>query len=172
MAELSGFEVLALVKEISSTLRGAYINNIYSFGQSQILRFRKPDMGDQWLLVSPKFGAWISTKVIERAETTEFTSRLRGHLERARLVGASQVDLDRVYEIEFDGEDKMKLIVELMPPGTIIVLAKDGKIQLVLREVRSPRRRVLRGEMYEPPAQSRLSPATFGVEDVEKILRS
>jgi predicted ribosome quality control (RQC) complex YloA/Tae2 family protein len=172
MAELSGFEVLVLVKEISSTLRGAYINNIYSFGQSQILRFRKPDTGDQWLLVFPKFGVWISTMVTERAETTEFTSKLRGHLGRARLAGASQVDLDRVYEIEFDGDDKMKLVVELMPPGNIIVLAHDGRIQLALLEVRSARRRVVRGELYVPPAQSRLSPAKVGVEEVEKMIRS
>jgi predicted ribosome quality control (RQC) complex YloA/Tae2 family protein len=172
MAELSGFEVLALVKEISATLRGAYINNIYSFGQSQILRFRKPGTVDEWLLVSPKFGAWISRMVTERAETTEFTTKLRGHLGRARLAGASQVDLDRVYEIEFDGDDKLRLVVELMPPGNIIVLAHDRRIQVALREVRTARRRVVRGEVYEPPGQSRLSPGTVEVEDVEKMLRS
>lgn len=172
MAELSGLEVLGLVKEIDSTLRGAYVNNIYTFGPSQLIRFRKPDAGDHWLVVSPKLGVWISKKVSDRAETNEFTSKLRGELERARFVEAKQVDLDRIFELELEGKERRKLIVELMPPGNIIVVDSDGIVRLALEEVRSSKRRVLRGRRYEQPKSSRLSPALIVASEVEDMLRS
>ena len=169
MAELSGFEVLALLKEIDSALRGTYINNIYSFGTSQLLRLRKPESPDVWLVVSPKKGAWISASVSERAETTEFTSKLRSELERARFTGTGQVDLDRVFEIVFDGGEQRKLILELMPPGNVIVTGENGTVALTQREFRSTTRRVARGERYQPPRQTRISPIDVKAEDVARM---
>ena len=167
MAELSGFEVLALLKEIDSALRGTYINNIYSFGTSQLLRLRKPESADLWLVVSPRRGAWISGSVSERAETTGFTSKLRGELERGRFAGTGQVDLDRVFELVFDeGQQTKKLILELMPPGNVVVVGGDGKVILAQQEFRSPARRVVRGEPYQPPRQTRTSPLELKASDV------
>lgn len=170
MTELSGFEVLALVKEIGSTLRGAYVNNIYTVGASQLVRFRKPGSEDVWLVVSPKKGVWVSKDVKERADTAEFTSKLRAELERARFLGASQADLDRVFELEFESKERRKLIVELMPPGNVIVTDGDGKVVLAQDEVRSQSRRVLRGSMYQPPRQGRLSPAEVDASAVRQML--
>lgn len=169
MAELSGLEVLALLKEINSALRGAYINNIYSLGSSQLLRLRKHDAPDAWLVLSPKKGVWISSSVSERAETTGFTSKLRGELERSRFDGATQVDLDRVFQLAFEGAARRKLVVELMPPGNVIVMDEEGVVVLALDEVRSKSRRVVRGEKYAPPRQSRLSPTEVGAEDVRSM---
>jgi predicted ribosome quality control (RQC) complex YloA/Tae2 family protein len=169
MAELSGFEVLALLKEIESALRGTYVNNIFSLGTSQLFRLRKQDVPDTWLVVSPKKGVWVSERVSERAETTVFTSRLRNQLERARFAGASQVDLDRVFELRFEKEEERTLLVELMPPGNIIVVDREGRILLALEEVRSPSRRVVKGERYQPPRQSRLSPTDVEAEDVKAM---
>ena len=171
MAELSGFEVLGLLKEIGATLRGAYVNNIYRLGESQLVRFRSPDGGDAWVVLSPKKGVWISKEVAERADTTEFTTRLRAELERARFVSARQADLDRVFELDFEGREKRKLIVELMPPGNIIVTDGEDKVLLVAREVRTPSRRVMRGTTYRPPEQSRVSPLEITPESVGEALR-
>jgi predicted ribosome quality control (RQC) complex YloA/Tae2 family protein len=170
-AEVSGFEVLVLAKEIDSTLRGSYVNNIYTGGASQIVRFRKPGGEEKWLVVSPKRGAWISSKVSERAETSEFTSRLRAELERARFLGASQIDLDRVFLLEFEGKEPRTLVVELMPPGNLVVTDPQGKIRLAMNEVKSGSRRILRGGVYSPPSQGRLSPAEAGPEQVAGMLR-
>ena len=169
MAELSGFEVFALLKEIDSALRGTYINNIYSFGASQLLRLRKSESPDVWLVVSPKKGAWISGSVSERAVTTEFTSKLRSELERARFTGAGQVDLDRVFEMVFDNGEQKKLILELMPPGNVVVVGGDGRVALAQREFRSPARRVARGEPYQPPRQTRISPLEVRAADVARM---
>jgi len=160
---------LALLKEIDVALQGTYINNIYSFGASQLLRMRKSETPDVWLVVSPKKGAWISASVSERAETTEFTSRLRGELERARFSGAEQIDLDRVFKLSFEDGGARKLILELMPPGNVIVVDGDGRVVLAQQEVRSPGRRVVRGEAYQPPRQSRISPLDISEAEVARV---
>jgi len=172
VTELAGFEVLALVKEIDSTLRGTYVNNIYTLGDAQLLRLRKPGGEDVWLVASPSLGVWISERVSERAETTGFTSRLRGELERARFAVASQADLDRVFELTFgEGESTKRLIVELMPPGNIILADGNGKILLLKDEVRSASRRLVRGGVYSAPAQRRLSPSMVRPKDVLEMMR-
>jgi predicted ribosome quality control (RQC) complex YloA/Tae2 family protein len=173
VAELAGFEVLALIKEINSALRGAYVNNIYTLGDAQLLRFRKPGGEDVWLVSSPSLGVWISERLSERAETTDFTSRLRGELERARFAGASQVDLDRVFELTFgEGESTRRLIVELMPPGNIILTDWNWRTLLLKDEVRSASRRLVRGGAYSPPAQRRLSPSVVGPKDVLEMAKA
>jgi len=170
VAELSGFEVLALVKEIGEALRGAYVNNIYSIGTSQLLRFRRPEGEDLWLVASPGRGAWISKSVTERAETTGFTSRLRSELERARFLGAAQADLDRVFLLSFEGNVERRLIVELMPPGNLVVTDAEGKVLLVQKEVRADTRLLVHGGTYQPPKQGRLSPAEVDVDQLRAVI--
>ncbi|MDG6916396.1 MAG: NFACT family protein [Nitrososphaerota archaeon] len=172
MAELSGFEVLVLAKEIDSALRGTYVNNIYRRGGAQLFRFRRPGGEDVWLVASPKKGAWISSEIQDRDDTTEFTTRLRGELERAKFAGASQLDLDRVFQIDMEGRERLRMVIELMPPGNIIVLDPEGKVRLALSEVRAETRRVVRGFPYLPPGQSRRSPLEVRPEDVEAMLKA
>ena len=159
-----------MLKEIGSALDGTYVNNIFSFGPTQLFRFRRRDAADVWLVASPRKGVWISEKVNEREETTEFTSKLRGVLERAKFTGAAQAGLDRVFELSFEGGEGRKLVVELMPPGNIVLTDEEGKVILAQAEVRSRTRRVVRGGVYQPPRQSRLSPLKLRPEDVEAML--
>ena len=172
MAELGGFEVLALAKEIGRALQGTYVNNVFSIGDSQLIRFRKPQAEDVWLVVNPRRGAWVSGRVSGKAETREFTSKLRSELERMKFRGARQVDLDRVFEFVFEGPQERRLVVELMPPGNLVVTDATGAIRLVQTEVRAPSRRVVRGGVYQPPRQSRLSPSEVGVDEVRDMIRA
>ncbi len=161
---------MGLLKEVGSTLAGTYVNNIFSVGGSQLVRFRKPDSKDFWLVVSSRKGVWISEKVEGRAETTEFTTKLRGELERAKFMGASQADLDRVFELQFQREESRTLIVELMPPGDIIVIDSEGRVVLAEKEVRSSSRRVVRGERYHPPPLGRVSLTEVTPDGVREML--
>lgn len=172
VAELSGLEVLVLTKEIESGLRDTYVNNIFRIGEAQIIRFRGQDGNDVWLVTSPKVGVWLSEKVAERGETTEFTTSLRKLLGRARFKAASQVDLDRIFVLEMESTESMRLVVELMPPGNLIVTDAGGRILAIKNEVRSPRRRLVRGGHYEPPRQTRQSPGDVRVEDVQTMVKA
>ena len=172
MAELSGLEVLALTKEIERGLQGSYVNNIFRIGETQIIRFRAPAGGDLMLMVSRRLGAWLSEKVGEREETTQFTTDLRRLLGRARFEGASQVDLDRIFVFEMGAREPMKLVLELMPPGNVVVTDSSGKILAIGEEVRSPRRRLVRGGLYLPPKPTRLSPDSLQIADVGAAVRA
>jgi len=171
VAELSGIEVIPLIREIGELLSRTYVNNVFSIGDNQIVRFRDPAGTDSWLVLSPRRGAWVSEKVAERSETTDFTSKLRSEIERLRFNGAEQVDLDRVFDISLgEGELSRRLILEMMPPGNIIVTDALGKVMLALRESQGGRRRLRRGERYSPPPQNRLSPRDVDAESLRAAL--
>jgi predicted ribosome quality control (RQC) complex YloA/Tae2 family protein len=174
---LSGLEFRVLSREISAALAGTYVSNIYSIGESQLLRMRRSggtaggEPAEVSLVLSPRLGAWMTEKPA-RVETTEFTTALRSHLLRARLVSVTQFDLDRVLALEFEGkgDDRFKLVLELMPPGNLVLTGPDGKIALALRDVRSESRRLAKGLPYTPPAQTRASLETLTVEDLTSAL--
>lgn len=159
---LSGLEFRVISREISSALTETYVSNIYSIGESQLLRMRRSagqeggESTEVSLVLSPKLGAWITEKPA-RVETTEFTTALRSHLLRARLQSVTQFDLDRVLILEFEGrgDDHFKLVLELMPPGNLVLSGPDGRIVLLLRDVKTVARRLAKGYPYTPPPQTR-----------------
>jgi predicted ribosome quality control (RQC) complex YloA/Tae2 family protein len=172
VAELSGLEVLVLAKEIESSLRGTYVKNVYSLGTTQLLRFGRAGSDDIWIVASSKLGVWVSQKVAERAETSEFTTRLRREIVRSRFISVAQVGLDRVFDMALgEGEHSRHLIVEVMPPGNIIVTDEGMKLLLCLNEVRSRSRRLVRGSSYSPPQQRRKSPLEVDESDVASALQ-
>ncbi len=163
-------EVLALVNEIGSALEGTYVNNIYSLGDAQVFRLRKPGGGDVWLIASPTLGMWVSDRVSERAETTEFTTELRGRLLRSKFVSCTQPDLDRVFELALgEAGSALTLVLELMPPGRLLLLDRDKRVAVASREDRSKRRRLVRGELYTEPPRTRLSPRDVTPDDVARM---
>ncbi len=173
---LSGLEFRVLAKELSKALAETYVSNIYSVGESQLLRMRKSggaegESTEVSLVLSPKLGAWVTEKPA-RVETTEFTTSLRSNLLRARLESVTQFDLDRVLILEFEGkgDDRLKLILELMPPGNIVLAGPDGKIALALREVKTGARKLAKGYPYVPPPQTRASLETLTREDLTGAL--
>lgn len=171
MVELSGLEIAVLAKEIRSALSQSYVTNVYSLDDSQVIRFRGADSHDTLLVLSPKYGPWISSRISERVETGEFTSKLRRQILRAKVLSAEQVDLDRILRLELSGvAGPIALVLEMMPPGNIFVLGEGDRVILALREVRGPRRRIRTGETYLPPHQNRLSPADVSESFLEKAI--
>jgi len=123
-------------------------------------------------VASPGQGVWVSKRVSERAETTPFTSELRGELDRARFVSVSQPDLDRVFDLTMGkGEGLRHLIVEMMPPGNIVVTDGASLVTTLEKEVRTTSRRIVKGGKYAPPLQRRASPSTVTVAEIADAIR-
>jgi predicted ribosome quality control (RQC) complex YloA/Tae2 family protein len=145
-----------LARELSK-FSGWYVSNIHSLGDNQVFRMKSPD-GDADLVISPTLGAWATEKPAHGV-TREFTTSLRGELLRLKLENVSQLGLDRVLFFGFaGGERSTRLILELMPPGNIILTDANGRITLTLRDFKGQYRVVSRGRTYIPPPQSRASP--------------
>ena len=171
-ASLSGLEFRVLSKEMLSALEGTYVSNVYSVGESQLLRMRRAGGDEVSVVLSPRLGAWITERPA-RVETTEFTTALRSSLLRARLASVSQADLDRVLTLGFEGrggEGPTALVLEMMPPGNLVLTGGDGKVVVALREVRAEGRRVSKGRPYAPPPQTRASLETLTRADLEAAL--
>jgi predicted ribosome quality control (RQC) complex YloA/Tae2 family protein len=153
---ISGLEMRVLARELSK-FSGWYVSNIHSLGDNQVFRMKSPD-GDADLVISPILGAWVTEKPAHGV-TREFTTSLRGELLRLKLESVSQLGLDRVLFFGFaGGERSTRLILELMPPGNIILTDANGRITLTLRDFKGQYRVVSRGRSYIPPPQSRASP--------------
>lgn len=168
--DISGLEVSALVREISAQLGGSYLSNIYSAGDAQLLTFGRRDE-EKRLVISPRLGSWLTKRLAQRSKTTKFTTSLRGELLRSKLDSVSQLDMDRVFLFAFShGTNKKELVLELMPPGNIILLDDRRKTIVALRDVRSTQRKVSRGVVYSPPAQARLSPDRVDLETLKSML--
>ena len=167
---LSGLEFRVLASELSAALKDSYLSNIYSMGENQLFRMRKPGGEELSMVLSPKFGAWL-TEVPARAETTEFTTALRASLLRTKLVSVSQYDLDRVLFVALAGKDgEFKLVLEMMPPGNLVVLGAGEKVLLTLRELRSEKRRLISGIAYTPPPQGKTSPDSITRDTLSEAL--
>ena len=168
--DISSLEVAALVREISAQLGGNYLSNIYSAGDAQLLTFGRRDE-EKTLVISPRLGSWLTKRLAQRSKTTMFTTSLRGELLRSKLDSVSQLDMDRVFLFVFShGTNKKELVLELMPPGNIILLDDRRKTIVALRDVRSTQRKVSRGVVYSPPIQARLSPDQVDHETLKPIL--
>ncbi|MDA4122286.1 MAG: NFACT family protein [Thaumarchaeota archaeon] len=161
---VSGLEIRVAVKELSS-LVGSYVSNIHGLGESQILRLKKSaglegegTGSESDLVLSPKYGAWLTTTP-GYTVTAQFTTSLRGELLRRKLVSVAQQDLDRVMRFRFSGkEDERELILELIPPGNIVLTEGGGRVILALRESHRGARQTVKGRLYAPPPQTRSSP--------------
>jgi predicted ribosome quality control (RQC) complex YloA/Tae2 family protein len=168
IAALSGIEVSVLVRELSA-LCGSYVANVYSLGENQVLKLKKREEEEKSLIISPRYGAWLSNKLIEHSPTSYFTTALRREINRTRLEAVKQLGSDRVIAFYFsDRERTRKLILELMPPGNILVL-DEVKVILLLRDVRSNRRTLVRGQEYSLPVQTRLPPESVNADALRRL---
>jgi len=61
-------------------------------------------------------------------------------------------------------------VLELMPPGNVLLTAPDSKIALILREVKTEARKLAKGYPYIPPAQTRASLETLSRDDLTRAL--
>jgi predicted ribosome quality control (RQC) complex YloA/Tae2 family protein len=156
---VSGLEIHVVVRELES-LVGSYVSNIHGLGEAQLFRLKKAGGESEReqevdLIVSPRYGAWV-TRNPGYTATAEFTTALRGELLRRKLDSVSQCGFDRVIIFRFSGkEDRVRLVLELIPPGNLIVTDSDDRIILALRESRGGSRSIARGRLYAPPPQTR-----------------
>ena len=177
---VSGLEIRVLANELSR-LSGSYVSSLHALGGAQLLRLRRSMQesesegrageGDADVVLSSRFGAWL-TRRPGYTVTAPFTTALRGVILRKKLSGVRQLGFDRVMIFEFSSkEGAVKLVLELIPPGNIVVTDESGRVLLAQRESRGGARAVVRGRLYTPPAQTRVSPEAMDEGTMDELLR-
>jgi len=150
---LSGLDLAAVVRELSGTIEGSRLANIYQLDKNKfLLKLRRPGATHR-LLVDLGAGAYLTSAELRAPEKpTGFCMGLRKDLRGGKLAGVGQHDLDRILVLTVKkGGEPYKLIFELFGGGNVVLVGSDGRIKRVLRPREMRDRRLLVGEAYEPP---------------------
>lgn len=154
MGELSALDVRFLVKELDAALRGGVIQKVYQYGQGSrefLFEVFVPGQGaaGKRLLAFGPGKCWLSEeKVPAPAEPPPFAMFLRKHFLGKRIVEVRQRGFDRIIEIV--GEEG-SIIVELMPPGNVVVVDTEGVIVMPLEVQHWKDRDVVAKKEYVAP---------------------
>jgi len=151
--ELTALDVHYLVQELQQ-LTDAKVEKVY---QSQT--DRKDILLQMYLREWPKLFLRVQAPGLVCLEEEKpaypqvppaFAMFLRKYLVGARLQKAEQIGFDRIVKLAFTGKHESELILELLPPGNIIMLA-DGKVKNLAEQQRHKDRTIRGGVQYEPP---------------------
>ncbi|PXF57394.1 MAG: fibronectin-binding domain-containing protein [Candidatus Methanogaster sp.] len=116
--------------------------NLYLFGE-----------GRSDLVITPGAYVCLTAHPLPGPKTPAmFAMTLRKYLSHGRIVSIEQYDFDRIIEIKtMRGEVENGLILELFPPGNVILVNHEQKIILPLHPVTFRGRRIRSGEVYKLP---------------------
>jgi len=153
---LSSLELHALVTEFQS-LVGSRLDKAYQGGGERkhdlLLQFHQTDEGKKLLrIILPGLVFLTSGKEGYGKMPGHFAIFLRRRLGNARLVRIGQRGFERILELSFEKKDgRFILLVELLPPGDLLLLDEEGKILGLLQPQRHGQRLLRGGAQYEPP---------------------
>ncbi|KAF1816664.1 hypothetical protein P152DRAFT_470658 [Eremomyces bilateralis CBS 781.70] len=131
----SSLDVQAIAQELSSSLCGLRVTNIYDLSpRIFLIRFHKPDRREQFVIESG-FRCHLTKFSRETAATpSAFIARLRKSLRTRRVTSVSQVGTDRILEFQFS-DGLYRLFLEFYAGGNIILTDADFKVITPLRTV-------------------------------------
>ncbi|POS79528.1 hypothetical protein DHEL01_v202088 [Diaporthe helianthi] len=139
----SSLDVKAITNELSQSLVGLRLANIYDISSKKfLLKFAISGKKEQLIVDS---GFCIHTTEFTRltaAAPSAFTSRLRKSLKTRRCTSLSQIGTDRIIELQFS-DGGYRLFLEFFASGNVILTDADLKILAILRTVHE-------GEGQEP----------------------
>lgn len=151
--DLSGLELEVLGGKLDTLLRNYYINNVYSFGAGvYVFRFHHSEWGDRLLVVDEGLGFWLSEGRPAEGQRSEFLTKLRREIIRARLERVKTIKGERLAILEMRKDDHpITLVLEFFGGGNVIVLDREGRIRLAEKEAEFRHRVIRRGAEYRPP---------------------
>ena len=153
--EMTSIDVAAMVPELQH-LAGARIEKIYkSDNETEQIRLNLYTFGEGRcdLVIDPGVCMHLTShpQPSPRLPPT-FAMTLRKYLSHGRIVSIEQYEFDRIIEIRtMRGEAANSLIIELFPPGNVILTNHEQRIILPLHPVTFRGRRIRSGEIYKLP---------------------
>jgi len=170
---MTSIDVAAAISELQY-LVGARIEKIYKTGEgTEQVRLNLYLFGEGRcdLVIVPGVCMHLTTHPFASPKLPPtFAMTLRKYLSHARIVAIEQYDFDRIIKIEtVRGEDANELIIELFPPGNVILVNHEQKIILPLHPVTFRGRRIRSGEIYKLP-EMHLNPVEITIDGLHSAL--
>ncbi len=134
-------------------LASSYFKNFYELkGGSFMLTFSKE--GKETAVYVNLAKTINETEFKEKAGApSEFALAVRKKLEKSRVEGVKQHGNDRVLEIDFSGKEPRRMIIEMFDRGNLILVGKEGFVELAYKSRNFKERSVRKGAIYSFPPQ-------------------
>jgi predicted ribosome quality control (RQC) complex YloA/Tae2 family protein len=150
---MSNVDIRLILPELREVAEGAFIKNVYQYGDIFSLKLYKPGGGTSQLLIQPSHRIHL-TEYARKAPRVppKFCTVLRKYLRDKRVVSVKQHELDRIVVIEIgDEESSYKLVAELFGNGNLLLLDPEDVIFVAMRYKKMRDRDIMPKAMYEFP---------------------
>ncbi|HIE31012.1 MAG TPA: fibronectin-binding domain-containing protein [Methanosarcinales archaeon] len=170
--EMTSIDVAVMVSELQH-LAGARIEKIYkSDDVTEQIRLNLYLFGEGRcdLVIDPGIDMHLTSHPLPSPRLPPtFAMTLRKYLSHGRIVSIEQHEFDRIIEIgTMRGEAVNSLIIELFPPGNVILANHEHRIILPLHPVTFRGRRIRSGEIYKLP-DMQLNPVKITSDELSTL---
>jgi len=150
---MSNVDIRLILPELREAADGAFVKNIYQYGDIFALKLYQPGGGTSQLLIQPGQRIHL-TEYVRKAPRvpSKFCTVLRKYLKDKRVVSVKQHELDRIVVIEVgDEESSYKLVVELFGNGNLLLLDPEDVIFVAMQYRKMRDRNIVPKALYEFP---------------------
>lgn len=166
--EISTHELSVLLREMAGALIGCIVDNVYQLDDGSIILKLRGRESDYELRASAGKCLYFTSHTYPKPKTpTNLAMKFRKFLNGSRLKCLEQMGSERIAIISFERDGNLKLIVELIPKGNIVLVDESNKILVALFHTKMRDREIAEGKHYtSPPSRFTLTEDV----DVEKII--
>ncbi|MGY5859403.1 MAG: NFACT family protein, partial [Candidatus Thorarchaeota archaeon] len=169
---MSNIDIRLMLPELREAAEGAFIKNVYQYGDIFVLKLYKSGGGSVNLLIHPGSRVHL-TEYSRKAprQPPHFCAVLRKYLREKRIISVTQHDLDRIIIIEIGSEDESyKLVAEMFGTGNMLLLDPKDTIFVAMRYKRMRDRNIIPKAQYEFPPLRGEDLFSINDESFEKLL--
>lgn len=154
---MSWLDISVWINEQKSHVENSYIDNVYIYSKNlAILKLRKGgEVRPHYLIIEPGKRISLSDSKIDIDHSKNLTSLWRSHIRDCKIASVDQHDRERIVVMKIVcGDEEKRLIIELLPRGTIVLTDPDYNVIIAL-EYRKMKDRVIapKSKYVFPPKQ-------------------
>jgi predicted ribosome quality control (RQC) complex YloA/Tae2 family protein len=169
---MTSFDIAAVIQEISTTIKDAFIDNIYQINASTLVfNLRKPSQTPVNLLIEAGKRFHITSYIISKpSKPPAFCMAIRKYLKNGKIIEVRQREFERIMTLEVKArEGDFQLVCELFGEGNIILVNQKNRIIQALTYRRMRDRNILRNEIFQYPPPSSRNPFKTNREEFDKV---
>ena len=170
---MSNVDIRLILPELRESAEGAFIKNVYQYGDIFVLKLYQPGGGTSQLLIHPGHRIHL-TEFERKAPRTppKFCTVLRKYLRDKRINSVKQHELDRILVIEVgDEENTYKLVAELFGNGNMLLLDPKDTIFVAMRYRKMRDRDIVPKAQYEFPPPRGLDVLSLEPDSLQDIIK-
>jgi len=169
-SEMSSLDIAAITLELTSLIRGKYLDNVYQIGHKTFLFKFRP--GDLNLLVEVGRRIHLTKYEVQIPKhPSQFSMALRKRIRGGRLADVRQHEFERTIILEIEtAEGVWQVIAEFFRRANLVVVDRSGRISLALSYLKMRDRDIVVGDVFKHAPSSGLDPFKATQEDLSRVL--